>query len=407
MSAFAWGLGTDPQWRVALGQALGQALSQATSSGAVSGAPSAAAPGVRDRLGVVYVTTELQPALGALLGALREATAIEHWVGAVAHGVCAGTREIADEPALALMLADFPAGSVRVFSGRDPPPPLGGRGDPGLTRSHTALVHADPSTPELPELVADMAARTATGFLFGGVVASQDTSSPTQIADTPLAGGLSGALFASNVPVLTRVTQGASPIAAEHRITACSSQFITALDDRPALDVLLEDLGVTEQARVSRDGDKILQALPADRLGQGLFVGLSSGHQDRGIGFGDYLIRNVVGIDPHNRVVAVAVLPTAGDRAVFCTRDQQAARRDLTRVCTELRAQLEEDRLEIRGALYHSCVARGEHLFGSRGVELEIIRHNLGDFALIGFHAGGEIARDRIHGHTGVLTLFV
>jgi hypothetical protein len=29
-----------------------------------------------------------------------------------------------------------------------------------------------------------------------------------------------------------------------------------------------------------------------------------------------------------------------------------------------------------------------------------------GDFPLIGFFANGEISRDRLYGHTGVLTLF-
>jgi small ligand-binding sensory domain FIST len=38
---------------------------------------------------------------------------------------------------------------------------------------------------------------------------------------------------------------------------------------------------------------------------------------------------------------------------------------------------------------------------------MELIRHYLGDVPLIGFHANGEIARDRIYAHTGVLTLFV
>ena len=30
----------------------------------------------------------------------------------------------------------------------------------------------------------------------------------------------------------------------------------------------------------------------------------------------------------------------------------------------------------------------------------------LGDFPLIGFFANGEISRDRLYGHTGILTLF-
>ena len=59
-----------------------------------------------------------------------------------------------------------------------------------------------------------------------------------------------------------------------------------------------------------------------------------------------------------------------------------------------------------RGALYYSCVARGEHLFGSRGAELGLVRQALGEVPLVGFFCNGEISRDRLYGYTGVLTLF-
>jgi small ligand-binding sensory domain FIST len=59
-----------------------------------------------------------------------------------------------------------------------------------------------------------------------------------------------------------------------------------------------------------------------------------------------------------------------------------------------------------RGALYYSCVARGEHMFGRRGAELELVRRALGDVPLVGFFCNGEISRDRLYGYTGVLTVF-
>jgi small ligand-binding sensory domain FIST len=34
------------------------------------------------------------------------------------------------------------------------------------------------------------------------------------------------------------------------------------------------------------------------------------------------------------------------------------------------------------------------------------VRHALGDVPLVGFFAGGEIARDHLYGYTGVLTVF-
>ena len=54
-----------------------------------------------------------------------------------------------------------------------------------------------------------------------------------------------------------------------------------------------------------------------------------------------------------------------------------------------------------------SCVARGEALFGDAGLEMDLIKANLGEFPLVGFYANGEIARDTLYGYTGVLTLFI
>jgi small ligand-binding sensory domain FIST len=393
---FRIGHAAHPDWRAAADLALAQVHGQASDPDV---APHA-------NLGILYASSAYGPELDRLVETLRERSGVDDWVGAIGHGVCAGSTEYPEEPALALMLASLPGDGFRIFSGRHRAPEGDERTADGALRSHTALVHADPTTPQLQEVVADLAARTATGYLFGGLV-SGDAGGYSQVAGEALNGGLSGVILSSAVPLRSRVTQGCAPLAGEHVISECSSHFICALDGRPALDVLLADLEVPERARASRDGDEILRSLPADRLREGLFVGLSPGHADRGVGFGDYLVRNVVGIDPQNRLLAVAATPAEGDRVVFCTRDQAAARRDLIRICTELRGELEDESLQVRGALYHSCVARGANLFGAPGAELELIRHNLGEIPLIGFHASGEIARDRVYGYTGVLTLFV
>lgn len=355
-------------------------------------------------LGIAYATAPLAAHLSELVELLRERSGVAHWTGGIGQGVCANTTEYGGEAALALMIVDLPRDGFRVFSGRQPAPPRDVPGAQPVPRAYSALVHADPDTPDLAELVADMAARTESGFQFGAIVGS-DAGLPSQVADGALSGGLSGVVFGADVPLLSRVTQGCAPLAGEHRISECSDQLIQALDGRPALDVLLDDLGVSAPVRRSLDGDEILRALPADRLRGGLLVGLAV-EGGRGIGFGDYLVRNVVGIDPRNRLLAIAGAPREGDRAVFCTRDPEAARRDLVRACTELRGEFEDAGAQPRGALYHCCVARGENLFGARGAELELIRRNLGEVPLIGLYANGEIVGERIHGYTGVLTLF-
>jgi small ligand-binding sensory domain FIST len=92
-----------------------------------------------------------------------------------------------------------------------------------------------------------------------------------------------------------------------------------------------------------------------------------------------------------------------GTDLMFCKRDAESARRDLRRILGELR---EEAPSRVRGALYFSCIGRGENMFGSRGAELDLVKEALGELALVGFFCNGEISHDRLYGYTGVLTLF-
>jgi small ligand-binding sensory domain FIST len=396
MPHFRYAHATHPDWRLAVDRVLAQLDAQnAQASFAIGGA-----------LGILYVTDPLAERLGEIRDTLISRLPGLDWVGASAQGVCSTDIEYQDEPALAVMICDLPGNTFRVFSGRARLSAAStGVGSPRQA-IEAALVHADPATPDLPELLGDLALHTRDGHLFGGVVGG--ASGPTlQLASDVVSGGISGVAFGPQVMLRSRVTQGCSPLGPEHTISTCSSHYIQSLDGRPALDVLLDDLGVPAEARASRDGDEILRALPADRLARGLMVGLAPPETPRGFGFGDYLVRNLVGIDPTNRLLAVAATPQPGQRAVFCTRDQQAARADLVRICTDLREEVESESLHVLGAHYVTCVARGAHLFGAPGAELQLIAHNLGEVPLVGFFANGEIAGDRLYGYTGVLTLFV
>jgi small ligand-binding sensory domain FIST len=125
--------------------------------------------------------------------------------------------------------------------------------------------------------------------------------------------------------------------------------------------------------------------------------------------------------------VAVSGQLEEGMQLAFCQRNVQAARADLVRVCSEIREELEPEELplqtatalaaseaesaphparRIAGAVYVSCSGRGGPHFGSPSAELQIVRRALGDVPLVGFFAGGEIARHHVYGYTGVLTVF-
>jgi len=128
-------------------------------------------------------------------------------------------------------------------------------------------------------------------------------------------------------------------------------------------------------------------------------------------------VRHLVGLDPARHGVAVADVVQPGMALAFCQRDVEAARRDLTRICAEIRDELapEVDAIgalgsgapaQIRGALYFSCVGRGGPHFGGASAEQQLIRHAQGDVPQAGFIAAGEIAHRHLYGYTGVLTVF-
>ena len=418
MKLFAYGHATHPQWQMAAALVLAQLRARMASPG------HAAAP----TLGLLYVTdhyaSAAQEILDYLSGELREVT---DWSGAVGVGIASNNVEYFDEPALAVMLCDIPPHHYRVFSGVAPL----GVGEGMGFEPHTALVHADAATPDVAELIVEMAARTATGYLFGGLVSSRGEAVQFAVggngnikgqgaAGGVFYGGLSGVAFSEEVSLVSRVTQGCQPIAAQRIITACDGHVLTELDGEPALDVLLRDLGITL--------DEPQTAMTRLRA---TLVGLTEAGSDavgRTGNFGaDVTVRHIIGLDPARRAVAIAQQVTPGMRMAFCQRNVQAARADLIRICAEIREELEPEEMpqavvaalgdpaaldgpspqrRIAGAVYVSCAGRGGAHFGGPSAELQIVRHALGDVPLVGFFAGGEIARDHLYGYTGVLTVF-
>jgi len=416
---FPYAHATHPQWGMAANLVLAQLRAQMVLNGYAS----------NPTLALLYITdhyaANAQEILEHLSAELPEVT---DWAGTVGIGIAANNVEYFDEPALAVMLLELPSDQYRVFSGVAPL---------GLTfEAHTALVHADPRTSEVAELIEELAQRTDSGYVFGGLSSSRgqavqfagaaDGNVKGQgAASGVFSGGLSGVAFGPGVVLVSRVTQGCQPISRAHQVTGADRNVILTLDGAPALEVMLHELNVTlDEPR------EALQAVRATLVGMTDSTTMSETAPTvlRTGNFGpDVLVRHIIGLDPARAGVAVADVVTEGMELAFCQRNVQAARADLMRVCAEIREELEpqEQALEtaaalaaseaeaapheargIAGAIYVSCTGRGGAHFGAPSAELQIIRRALGDVPLVGFFAAGEIARHHLYGYTGVLTVF-
>jgi small ligand-binding sensory domain FIST len=417
MKLFPYGHATHPQWEMAAGLVLAQ-LRAHMALPAYAKAPN---------LGLLYITDHYAADAEAILAHLStELPEVTDWAGTVGVGIAANNVEYFDEPALSVMLCDIAPEHYRVFSGIAP---LGAsRGSAFVP--HTALLHADAQTPDVPELIAELAQRTASGYVFGGLSASRtDVVQFALSSDGTMAGqgkatgvfhgGLSGVAFSAEVAMISRVTQGCLPIAKVHTITEADNNLVLRLDDQPAIDVLEQDLDI-----------RLTHTQAALAKVRTTLVGLAPG-QDPAIkrtgGFDDaVLVRHIIGLDPAREGVAVAQPVEVGMRLTFCQRNAAAARADLTRICAEVREALEPEEMtadlagvlnadtainphparRMAGAIYVSCAGRGGPHFGAESAELQIVRRALGDVPLVGFFAGGEIAHQALHGYTGVLTVF-
>jgi small ligand-binding sensory domain FIST len=338
-------------------------------------------------LGFVYATDALASDLGSILTFLRERTRIADWVGSVGLGVCAPGCEYFDKPALAVLVAALPPDGFRLFTpATASAAQLTAATDPWFRRVRPMLgiVHGDPREADMGSRIETLA-REASLFLVGGLAAS--AKAPVQVAGRVVEGGLSGVLLAPDIPVVTGLTQGCSPIGPVRRVSEARDNILMAIDGRPALEVFKEDIGE-------------LLARDLRRVAGLIFAGFPVTGSDTG----DYLVRNLVAIDVPRQWLAVAHRVAPGDAVLFCRRDPVSATTDLARMLADLKRRAGA---APRAGLYFSCIARGPNLFGRPSQELAMIRDALGEFPLAGFFGNGEIAHDRLYGYTGVLALFL
>jgi small ligand-binding sensory domain FIST len=344
------------------------------------------------RLGILYVSEPAAAALPSIASELQAGLGIAAWVGGVGLGVCTAGHEAYDAPAAAVLVAALPEDGFRLFAATaDPAAELPRRHKDWIQRTAPALalVHGDPRCPDLLRATVDAAAASG-AFLVGGLL-SHRCAEPLLAGDAASreafgGAGIAGLMLAPSVAVATGLSQGCMPIGPVRRIDEARDNVVMTIDGRPALAAFYEDIG-PDLAQDPR------------RLGGVIFAGLPVPGSDTG----DYLVRNLMAIDPRHGWIVLGAEVAPGDPILFCRRDPDSARADLARMLGQLKARLPGP---PKAGIYVSCIARGAALFGAEGVETGLVRDVLGAFPLVGFFANGEISRDRLYGHTGVLTLF-
>jgi len=207
--------------------------------------------------------------------------------------------------------------------------------------------------------------------------------------------GLVGVALAGDISVDTIVAQGCRPIGQPMFITKCQGNILWGLDGQPAVTVL-EDLyerldpGDQELARHS------------------LFLGIVMNEAQQEYRQGEFLIRNLIGMDASRGVLAVGAQLREGSVVQFHLRDAKTSAADLEQLL--VRYERNRQAMQPQGALLFSCLGRGIHLYGRPDHDTDAFRHHLGELPLGGFFCNGEIGPVQgttfVHGYTSAFGLF-
>ena len=205
---------------------------------------------------------------------------------------------------------------------------------------------------------------------------------------------VSGLVLTGRIVSTVGVTQSCLPVGRPWTVTAAEGNAIRALNGRPAVRALMESLS-GGAGEVSED---------LHRLAAHLFVAFpstSGGEPARG----QYIVRNILGVDPDDGAIFVGREIGIGDTVLFALRDPDGARDDI-------KAMLEET-LPAAGrpdlGLYFNCCARGQGLYGMADIDTAYIRNACAPMPLAGFFGYAEIASlrglARLHNYSGVMVL--
>jgi small ligand-binding sensory domain FIST len=206
--------------------------------------------------------------------------------------------------------------------------------------------------------------------------------------------GAAGVLVQGDVGVRCIVSQGCRPIGRHMVVTRAEENIITELGGKPPL-AQLQDLW---QELDERD-QRLFQ--------RGLHIGRVINEYQGEFQRGDFLVRNVVGLERETGALAITDLVRVGQTIQFHVRDAETADEDLHAL---LQLDLSAHECPPKGALLFTCNGRGTRLFSEPHHDAGVVRAEAGPIPIAGFFAQGELGpiggQNFIHGFTASVALF-
>jgi small ligand-binding sensory domain FIST len=308
--------------------------------------------------------------------------------GCSGDGVLADGRERERVPALAMMGIKLPDGAraqpLRVEAGARAltvgPRPTG------------VVLLADPFSTDMNALLrgfdASCRGSTMVGALASG--ARRGGRHALFLEGWTFHDGAVGVAFRGTLGIEAVVAQGCRPIGEPMIVTRADGPRILELDRGRPLDVL-RDLHAT----LGEEDRKLMK--------KALFCGVQMRDSQIEYRAGDFLVREIVGIDEQRGALVIAADLGGYPVVQLHVRDRRASAEDLHNA---LRRSTADD---VKGALLFSCVGRGAGLYGEPDHDSRALAEHFGPLPLAGFFGNGEIGPVQgttyVHGNTSAFGL--
>jgi small ligand-binding sensory domain FIST len=358
----------------------------------------------RVSLGLVFMTPKYFPAAAQILELIRVHGQVPLLLGCSSTGLIVGGREWEDKPGVALSLFSLPGAQLRGL--RFTQEQVQESNGPGYWHIETGLdasqvngwlAFADPFHLDAEALLRAWNQAYKARPILGGLASGNLTEQTTQVylnGDVFQEGGVALAV-AGAVEMVSVISQGCTPIGETWTITKAEGNFVHQIANRPAYEVLAETFGkLSAQEQLQARGN--------------LFIGLVVNEYMEDFHQGDFLVRNILGADPHSGSLAVGAWPRQGQTLQFQRRDAAAADLDMKLLLDRLAEQLGKRR--VYGGCLCSCNGRGHRLFGQMDHDASLVQARIGPVELTGFFCNGELGpvgdRNFLHSYTASLALF-
>jgi small ligand-binding sensory domain FIST len=357
-------------------------------------------------LGLVFISSAFASEYSRLLPLLQEKLSVPVLIGCSGGGIIGISQqrqmqEMEGLPALSLTLAHLPGVKVTPFHivseelpDLDSPPSAWVEliGVPPSPTPHFILL-AEPFSSQINDLLQGLDFAYPGSVSVGGSASSDQMSGRISLFfhDRIYKEGIVGVALSGNIVLEAIVAQGCRPIGKPYQVSSCDRNILLELEAQPPLVVLRELL-------------ESLNESDRELAQHSLFVGVARDGFKQNLQQGDFLIRNLLGVDPKFGAIAIGDRLRPGQRIQFHLRDAQTSAEDLEYLLQQYQQQTKS--YPGAGALMFSCMGRGEGLYGKPNFDSQLFSRYLKDVPLSGFFCNGEIGpvagTTFLHGYTSV-----